>query len=111
MPSVSEGLALNETAQPQRPPAPAGAPAPPRGWPKGPRLSVVVVEQAAALLPYVPAWEDLAAAALEPNVFYEPWLLLPAAAAFGAQLALRFVLVFAHGPAAPLLCGFFPLEC
>jgi CelD/BcsL family acetyltransferase involved in cellulose biosynthesis len=80
----------------------------------GPPLSVVVHEEPAALEEHVPAWEALAAAALEPNVFFEPWLFLPAVRAFGAGVAFRFVLVFARDPArpagAPLLCGFFPLE-
>ena len=57
------------------------------------------------------AWNDLAAAALEPNVFYEPWMMLPAIDAFARGEKLRFVLVYAHqaeGP--PLLCGLFPIE-
>jgi CelD/BcsL family acetyltransferase involved in cellulose biosynthesis len=77
-------------------------------------MSVVVVEDAAALVEYIPAWEGLAAAALEPNVFHEPWMLLPAIRAFGAGKALRFVLVFADGTSHPqgpgVLCGFFPLQ-
>ena len=57
------------------------------------------------------AWNDLAAAALEPNVFYEPWMMLPAIDSFGRGENLRYVLVYAddaEGP--PLLCGLFPLE-
>src|SRR5262249_35462797 len=68
----------------------------------------------AGLSAHVPAWEGLAANALEPNVFYEPWMLLPALEAFGASHDLLFVLVFSHDPqpkqAGPLLCGLFPLE-
>ena len=41
-------------------------------------LSVTVVEDLTDLEPYVSAWEGLAATALEPNVFYEPWMLMPA---------------------------------
>lgn len=78
------------------------------GW------SVVVVHDSAALAEHVAAWEDLVAAALEPNVFYEPWMLLPAFQAFGNGKDIRFVLVFAPNPnhplGLPLLCGFFPLE-
>jgi CelD/BcsL family acetyltransferase involved in cellulose biosynthesis len=77
-----------------------------------PTLSVRVVDRA-GLGAYVPAWEALADNALEPNVFYEPWMLLPALEAFGAGHDLLFVLVFAHHapkPAGPLLCGLFPLE-
>jgi CelD/BcsL family acetyltransferase involved in cellulose biosynthesis len=76
-------------------------------------LSVEVVEDAAGLEKYVAAWDDLAAAAVEPNVFYESWMLLPALRAFGTGRDLRFLLVFAPNsgrPNQPLLCGFFPLE-
>ncbi len=63
---------------------------------------------------YVPAWEDLAEAALEPNVFYEPWMLLPAVRAFGADSRLLFVLVFdGNAPSSPDACrllGVFPFE-
>jgi hypothetical protein len=75
---------------------------------------VEVLEDAAGLAQYVPAWEALAAAALEPNVFYEPWMVLPALEAFGAGLKLRLVLVLVTDPkrpfGPPLLSGFFPLE-
>jgi CelD/BcsL family acetyltransferase involved in cellulose biosynthesis len=76
-------------------------------------LSVKVIENAADLEPFISAWNDLAANALEPNVFYEPWMLLPAIKAFGN--GLLFVLVFvrdvsANGPGKPRLCGFFPFE-
>lgn len=62
----------------------------------------------------IPAWEELAAAALEPNVFYEHWMLLPALEAFGAEKDICVVLVLIHdtqNPAAPAkLGGLFPLE-
>ncbi len=78
------------------------------------KMSVVVIRDLAELERYVPAWEDLAAAALEPNVFYEPWMLIPALRSFGADKDWRVVLIFADGlspwPEPPLLCGFFPLE-
>ena len=74
----------------------------------------MVVEELDALQDYLRSWQDLASAALEPNVFYEPWMLLPAIRAFGAGLRLRFVFVQASDPARPLgpplLCGLFPLE-
>jgi len=77
-------------------------------------LSVMVVEDLTALERYVSAWEDLAAAALEPNVFYEPWMLMPAIRAFGAGQRVRFALITAPDPARPLgpplLAGLFPLE-
>ncbi len=77
-------------------------------------LSVMVVENLAALEPYVSAWEDLADAAIEPNVFYEPWMLLPAVRAFGKGRRALFTLILAPNPARPLgpplLVGLFPLE-
>jgi CelD/BcsL family acetyltransferase involved in cellulose biosynthesis len=77
-------------------------------------FSVVVLDQPADLIAHSGAWNDLARHALEPNVFCEPWALLPALRAFGPGHELLFVLVYAadRGPASasPLLCGFFPLE-
>ena len=40
-------------------------------------ISVLAVEDVEAL-ECTSRWEDLAAAAIEPNVFQEPWMLLPA---------------------------------
>src|SRR5262245_65942707 len=78
------------------------------------RLSVTVVDDLTALEQYVSAWEDLAAAAIEPNVFYEPWMLMPAIRAFGAGRRALFALIQAPDPArplgSPLLAGLFPLE-
>src|SRR4051812_4277493 len=55
----------------------------------------------------------LAAAALEPNVFFEPWMLLPAWRAFGQGVDLRVVLVYGPDPIRPqgpaILYGMFPL--
>lgn len=45
---------------------------------------VALVRDVRALVDFVPAWEELAAQALEPNVFYEHWMLLPALGAFRA---------------------------
>jgi len=77
-------------------------------------MSVVVIDDLTALEKYVPAWENLAAAALEPNVFYEPWMLMPAIRAFGAGQRVRFALILAPDPERPLepplLAGIFPLE-
>jgi hypothetical protein len=80
----------------------------------GAGVSVVVINDLTALEKYVPAWEDLAANAIEPNAFYEPWMMMPAIRAFGAGRRLQFALVLANEPTrhdgAPLLCGIFPLE-
>ena len=40
--------------------------------------TVITLYDRAALSAIVPQWEELAANALEPNPFYEPWILLPA---------------------------------
>lgn len=78
------------------------------------KAGVVVVERTSELAAFVPAWEDLVAGALEPNVFYEPWMLMPAARTFAADQALFFVFVFLPDPrrpdGPPRLGGFFPLQ-
>jgi CelD/BcsL family acetyltransferase involved in cellulose biosynthesis len=78
------------------------------------RMSVVVVRDLSTLSGFVPAWEELAAAALEPNVFYEHWMLLPALEAFGGAKDICVVLVLIHDPHNPdapaKLGGLFPLE-
>src|SRR5215470_1467421 len=80
----------------------------------GAKMSVVIVDDLTALEKHVAAWEELAAAAIEPNVFYEPWMLMPALRAYGGAGRLLFALVQTPDPARPLgpplLCGFFPLE-
>ena len=80
----------------------------------GAKMSVVIVDDLTALEKHIPAWEELAAAAIEPNVFYEPWMLMPALRAYGVDRRLLFALVQAPDPSRPLgpplLCGFFPLE-
>jgi Acetyltransferase (GNAT) domain len=73
-----------------------------------------VVRDLQTLSEFVPAWEELAAAAIEPNVFYEHWMLLPALRAFGAGKNICVVLVLIrdpHKPDAPaILGGLFPLD-
>lgn len=100
--------------RPLQPTQPANGLRPGGGAANNSGVSVTVVKDLADLEPYVSAWEDLAAAAIEPNVFYEPWMLMPAIRAFGARLRLRFALVLAPDPARPLgpplLAGIFPLE-
>jgi CelD/BcsL family acetyltransferase involved in cellulose biosynthesis len=71
----------------------------------------VVVDSAEALEAHVSAWQDLAAQALEPNPFYEPWMLMPALRAFGKGQDLLFVFLYRDTPGAKArLCGFFPLH-
>jgi CelD/BcsL family acetyltransferase involved in cellulose biosynthesis len=75
---------------------------------------VQVMRGAEELAGVVAEWDDLARHALEPNAYYEPWMVLPALRAFGSGKDLFFA--FVYGPKAPErsggrpLCGFFPLE-
>ncbi|MBI3406769.1 MAG: GNAT family N-acetyltransferase [Planctomycetes bacterium] len=70
-----------------------------------------VVRTAPGLSTHLAAWEALAKTALEPNPFYEPWMLVPAVEAFGRGLRLRFVFVYRMDSAHERqLIGFFPCE-
>src|SRR6267143_1114087 len=51
------------------------------------------------------AWEELAAASVEPNPFYESWMLLPALRSVARRERVEVVLVFRGD----LLCGLFPI--
>src|SRR6185295_13613940 len=73
-------------------------------WPSMAAPTVIVIRDRASLQAIVPAWEELAANALEANPFYEPWALLPALAANGDGEALVCVLVWRQGR----LDGLFP---
>ena len=77
-------------------------------------MSIRVIDDFADLEEYIQAWEELALAALEPNPFYESWMLMPALSSFGRDKDLRIVLVFASDQAQPskppVLSGMFPLE-
>ena len=76
-------------------------------------LQVVVVENEAELRNHVSAWQDLADHAMDANVFYEPWLLMPALKTLHRGTPVRLVFIYEAG--APgisgesRLCGFFPL--
>jgi CelD/BcsL family acetyltransferase involved in cellulose biosynthesis len=74
---------------------------------------VVGVRGADALAGHAAAWDRLAADALEPNPFYESWMLLPALRAFGGadvSVALAFHPDPAKPHSPPLLAGLFPLQ-
>src|SRR5258706_16303765 len=73
-------------------------------------MTVVFIKNFEMLEDYIQAWEDLAADALEPNPFYEPWMLMPALAglAKGSDVGVALVLTVEQGE--PVLCGVFPLE-
>jgi CelD/BcsL family acetyltransferase involved in cellulose biosynthesis len=79
-----------------------------------PCMRAVEVRGFQALAEHRASWDDLSRAAIEPNAFYESWMLLPALETFGEGRDLRFVLIFAEDKtdaAAPeVLCGLFPLE-
>lgn len=93
---------------------PVGLPLPETAPSAGRRASVAVVHDLASLSWLVPSWEDLAANAVEPNVFYEHWMLRPALDAFSRGRNVSLVLVLLHDgshPGAPAtLGGLFPLE-
>jgi CelD/BcsL family acetyltransferase involved in cellulose biosynthesis len=74
------------------------------------RFTVISARDMTSLTSLVPHWEELAAHALEPNVFYEHWMLLPALRAYGAGGDLGIGVV--HSGAAPrgALAGLFPLR-
>jgi CelD/BcsL family acetyltransferase involved in cellulose biosynthesis len=74
------------------------------------KMTVVVIEDFEMLEDYIQAWEDLAADALEPNPFYEPWMLMPALRGLADGKDLRVVLVLTIDQGEPVLCGVFPLE-
>jgi len=67
----------------------------------------VVVDHSSGLECHHAAWEELARRALEPNIFQEPWFVLPALAAFGSARPPRFVFLYLEDGA---LAGVFPLE-
>ncbi len=74
------------------------------------RMSVLVIEDFDLLEKHIRAWEDLVDECLEPNPFYEPWMLMPALRSFTADKDVRVVLVFASDRGDLKLCGVFPLE-
>src|SRR6202048_331046 len=103
------------TAPPEAraPPAPPCSPVP-RPHAEAPRELWLETATDAQLPGLLPLWEELAAEALEPNPFYEPFMLLPALREFPAGHRLTFLCVFAPHPSRQkgrrVLCGFFPFE-
>jgi Acetyltransferase (GNAT) domain len=74
------------------------------------RFSTRVVKAADELWPYVQRWEALAATALEPNVFYEPWQVMSALQNLNDAPSLELLLVLDEASEPPNLCGVFALE-
>lgn len=77
------------------------------------KMSVVSVSDASTLRQYWADLEDLCNHVAEPNVFYEPWMVIPAVDAFGNGKSFSFVLVYSESlqpNGKPVLSGFFPFE-
>lgn len=74
------------------------------------RMTVLEIADFGLLEVHIQAWDDLVDEALEPNTFYEPWMLMPALRSFTAGKDVRVVLVFASDHGSSILCGVFPLE-
>ncbi len=70
------------------------------------KVETHVLRHPAELRELVAEWESLAAEAIEPNPFYEHWLMLPALEAYGAGEGFRCVAVWQDGT----LGGLFPLQ-
>lgn len=98
-PSFSdEALLLTDAPIPGRPSPADGA-----------DLETEVVTDWARLVALEQEWQDLAAAASEPNPFYEPWMLLPALRAYGSETRLEVHVTWAVRRGRRLLCGLFPI--
>jgi CelD/BcsL family acetyltransferase involved in cellulose biosynthesis len=69
-----------------------------------------VVRDAAGLRVHLRDWEDLSAYAMEPNPFYEPFMLLPAIDMFGGGSMLRFVFIYATVRERSVLLALLPME-
>src|SRR5438034_2094075 len=65
-----------------------------------------VLRDRESLAAIVAPWEELAAHAIEPNPFYEPWILLPALRAQGEGEGFRCISIWDGGT----LIGLFPFE-
>lgn len=77
-------------------------------------IRTIVVRDVCELARFNAQWKALARDAVDANVFYEPWWLLPSLHHLHACNDLLFLLMFAPDPACPtgpeLLCGMFPFE-
>jgi CelD/BcsL family acetyltransferase involved in cellulose biosynthesis len=78
----------------------------------GEEMTVLLIDDFERLEDHTDAWDDLALCAVEPNVFYESWMLAPALRKFGSE-KIRVALIYAKNKARPntnVLCGLFPIE-
>ena len=78
------------------------------------RIFTVVIRHVQELETLRSTWAELAQDAVDPNVYYEPWMLLPALRYLHSSRGLVFLLMFSldpkHPTVPPLLCGMFPFE-
>lgn len=101
---------------PVRNPAPDRVPAgPPASVPvSGDAFVAIEVRGEAALAEHLAGWEALVEAAIEPNIFLEPWMVLAALPSFGRQRPVSFLLIYepprSHLQNRRLLVGLVPLE-
>jgi hypothetical protein len=73
-------------------------------------MKIVVETTANALRAHIPAWESLAAAAIEPNPFYEHWMLIPALREFADRnVRILFVYNSQGDERSAVLCGVIPI--
>jgi hypothetical protein len=56
-------------------------------------MDIKLVSDIEDLRPWVAAWDDLAALALEPNPFFEPWAVMPALRHFRGSRDVHVLLV------------------
>lgn len=78
--------------------------------PEQPRFRVVCLTELKDLLKIEPAWQLLAERAIEPNVFYEPWMLLPALIRFHDKARLEVYAVYADFSEYSRLVALVPFE-
>ncbi|NLF24671.1 MAG: GNAT family N-acetyltransferase [Deltaproteobacteria bacterium] len=74
-------------------------------------MSVKILKSPSDFEPFVKAWEGLARASLEGNVFYEPWMFIPALRFLSEGVAINAALVWSEPKSPdsePVLIGFFP---
>jgi CelD/BcsL family acetyltransferase involved in cellulose biosynthesis len=69
-------------------------------------MRIVVESDVHALERHIPAWNSLAASAIDPNPFYEPWMLIPALRELPDE-SVR--LLFIYDTSCDLLCGLVPV--
>lgn len=76
-------------------------------------MSIQIIKQFSECQCHITAWDDLAQSAVEPNVFYESWNLLPALNNLAQKQHVFLLLIWSEDCASsqetPQLIGIFPL--